>query len=62
MSLYERVKQTKEVEAAGIEGLEECPFCEFKIIIANDQEKLFVCGNEECGAVRFVRTFKFLFF
>ncbi|KAJ7343378.1 hypothetical protein DFH08DRAFT_872523 [Mycena albidolilacea] len=51
MSLYERVKQTKEVEAAGIEGLEECPFCEFKIIIANDQEKLFACGNEECGAV-----------
>ncbi|KAJ7449917.1 hypothetical protein FB451DRAFT_1052540 [Mycena latifolia] len=53
MSLYERVKQTKEVEAAGIEGLEECPFCEYKCVIENEQEKLFRCGNEEggCGAV-----------
>ncbi|KAJ6596999.1 hypothetical protein DFH09DRAFT_972809 [Mycena vulgaris] len=53
MSLYERVKQTKEVEAAGIEGLEECPFCEYKCVIENEQEKLFRCGNEEggCAAV-----------
>ncbi|KAK7020526.1 hypothetical protein R3P38DRAFT_2970000 [Favolaschia claudopus] len=51
LSLYERVKQTKEVEAAGIEGLEECPFCEYKCVIENDQEKLFACRNEECGAV-----------
>ncbi|KAF8212123.1 hypothetical protein K438DRAFT_1806002 [Mycena galopus ATCC 62051] len=51
MSLYERVKQTKEVEAASIEGLEECPFCEYKVVIDNPQEKLFACGNEECGAV-----------
>jgi TRIAD3 protein (E3 ubiquitin-protein ligase RNF216) len=52
MSLYERVKQTKEVEAAGIEGLEECPFCEYKCVIENEQEKLFACRNDECGAVR----------
>ncbi|KAG5351495.1 hypothetical protein C0989_006230 [Termitomyces sp. Mn162] len=32
MTLYERVKQRKEVEAAGLEGLEECPFCEWGII------------------------------
>ncbi|KAF7338212.1 hypothetical protein MVEN_02046300 [Mycena venus] len=51
MSLYERVKQTKEVEAAGLEGLEECPFCEYKCVIENEQEKLFACRNEECGAV-----------
>ncbi|KAJ7685299.1 hypothetical protein DFH06DRAFT_969243 [Mycena polygramma] len=51
MSLYERVKQTKEVEAAGIEGLEECPFCEYKCVIENEQEKLFSCRNEECAAV-----------
>ncbi|KAJ6547672.1 hypothetical protein B0H19DRAFT_1212188 [Mycena capillaripes] len=51
MSLYERVKQTKEVEAAGIEGLEECPFCEYKCVIENEQEKLFACRNDECAAV-----------
>ncbi|KAJ7219375.1 hypothetical protein GGX14DRAFT_591832, partial [Mycena pura] len=51
LSLYERIKQNKEVEAAGIEGLEECPFCEFKCVIENDQEKLFVCRNEDCAAV-----------
>ncbi|KAJ7109483.1 hypothetical protein C8R44DRAFT_635668 [Mycena epipterygia] len=53
MALYERVKQTKEVEAAGIEGLEECPFCEYKCVIENEHEKLFTCRNEEggCAAV-----------
>ncbi|KAJ7172366.1 hypothetical protein C8R46DRAFT_992489 [Mycena filopes] len=51
LSLYERVKQAKEVEAAQLEGLEECPFCEYKCVIENEQEKLFACRNEECGAV-----------
>ncbi|KAJ7709797.1 hypothetical protein B0H17DRAFT_238676 [Mycena rosella] len=51
MSLYERVKQTKEVEAAGIRGLEECPFCDYKCVIENEQEKLFRCGSEDCAAV-----------
>lgn len=52
MSLYERVKQTKEIEMAGLEGLEECPFCEYKCVIENPEERLFRCGNEEgCGAV-----------
>ncbi|KAJ7125457.1 hypothetical protein C8R43DRAFT_1030232 [Mycena crocata] len=53
MSLYERVKQTKEVEAAGIEGLEECPFCDYKCVIENEHEKLFTCRNEDggCAAV-----------
>ncbi|KAH9481344.1 E3 ubiquitin-protein ligase RNF216 [Psilocybe cubensis] len=55
MSLYERVKQQKEIEAAGLEGLEECPFCEWKCVLeaSNEEEKLFRCGNEEggCGVV-----------
>ena len=50
-SLYERVKQQKEIEAAGLEGLEECPFCEYKVVIENEQERLFHCQNEDCGAV-----------
>ncbi|CAL1697818.1 unnamed protein product [Somion occarium] len=51
LSLYERVKQRKEIEAAGLEGLEECPFCEYKVVIENEQERLFHCQNEDCGAV-----------
>ncbi|KII87947.1 hypothetical protein PLICRDRAFT_176699 [Plicaturopsis crispa FD-325 SS-3] len=51
MALYERVKQRKEIEAAGLEGLEECPFCEYKCVIENPDEKLFRCENSECGAV-----------
>ncbi|KAG6812683.1 hypothetical protein H0H92_001312 [Tricholoma furcatifolium] len=52
MDLYERVKQRKEVEAAGLEGLEECPFCEWGCVIENPDEKLLRCGNfEMCGAV-----------
>ncbi|KAJ3829988.1 hypothetical protein F5880DRAFT_1607038 [Lentinula raphanica] len=50
--LYNRVKQRKEIEMAGLEGLEECPFCEYKCVIENPEEKLFRCGNEEtCGAI-----------
>ncbi|KAI0632604.1 hypothetical protein C8Q77DRAFT_1118443 [Trametes polyzona] len=51
LELYERVKQRKEIEAAGLENLEECPFCEYKVVIENDQERLFRCENEACGAV-----------
>ncbi|KAJ7465267.1 hypothetical protein FB451DRAFT_1263132 [Mycena latifolia] len=53
MTLYERVKQTKEIEAAGIEGLEACPFCEYKCVIENAQQKLFACRNAAggCAAV-----------
>ena len=51
LELYERVKQRKEIEAAGLEGLEECPFCEYKVVIENSLERLFRCENTECGAV-----------
>ncbi|KAI0713080.1 hypothetical protein C8T65DRAFT_739128 [Cerioporus squamosus] len=51
LELYERVKQRKEIEAAGLEGLEECPFCEYKVVIENEAERLFRCENEACGAV-----------
>ncbi|KAI0070670.1 hypothetical protein K474DRAFT_1608247 [Panus rudis PR-1116 ss-1] len=51
LSLYERVKQQKEIEAAGLENLEECPFCDYKVVIENEHEKLFHCQNEDCGAV-----------
>ena len=51
LGLYERVSQRRELEAAGLDGLEECPFCEYQVVIENEQEKLFRCEREECGAV-----------
>ena len=40
---------------AGLIGLEECPFCEWKCVLeaSSEEDKLFRCGNEEggCGAV-----------
>jgi TRIAD3 protein (E3 ubiquitin-protein ligase RNF216) len=51
LELYERVKLRKEIETAGLENLEECPFCEYKVVIENKDEKLFRCESEDCGAV-----------
>ncbi|KAI0689014.1 hypothetical protein BC835DRAFT_280334 [Cytidiella melzeri] len=51
LELYVRVKQRKEIEAAGLENLEECPFCEYKAVIDNEHEKLFRCERDDCGAV-----------
>lgn len=51
IDLYDRVKQAKEIEAAELDGLEECPFCEYKVVIDNPEEKLFRCEREECSAV-----------
>lgn len=41
LKLYHRLKQSKEIEAAQLDGLEECPFCDYKVVIENQEEKLF---------------------
>jgi TRIAD3 protein (E3 ubiquitin-protein ligase RNF216) len=51
LALYYRVKQRKEIEAAGLENLEECPFCEYRCVIDNEMEKLFRCENAGCSAI-----------
>jgi E3 ubiquitin-protein ligase RNF216 len=51
LDLYYRIRQRKEIAAAGLENLEECPFCDFKYVIENPEEKLFRCQNEECRAI-----------
>jgi hypothetical protein len=61
MDLWERLTQRKEVQAAGLDGWEECPFCEWGCVIENAEEKLFRCDG--CGVVscrgckKVVRTF-----
>ncbi|EJD49505.1 hypothetical protein AURDEDRAFT_33559, partial [Auricularia subglabra TFB-10046 SS5] len=51
MELYYRVKTRRELEAAGLDNLEECPFCEYACVVDNADEKLFRCAREECGEV-----------
>lgn len=41
-------KQIIEVQAAGIVGLESCPFCEFATI-PSPESRIFTCLNPECG-------------
>lgn len=51
--LYEHIRQCREIELAGLEGLEECPFCDFKVVIDVDfqADKVLRCQNEDCGKV-----------
>ncbi|GAA5837490.1 hypothetical protein JCM11251_002121 [Rhodosporidiobolus azoricus] len=43
-----KIRQEKEVDGAGIEGLEQCPFCPFAYIIENPDERLFHCQRDDC--------------
>lgn len=54
VGLWERVKQRAELKEAGLEGWEECPFCEFGCVmeVSVQVDKLLRCRNEEeCGVV-----------
>ncbi|KPI35130.1 E3 ubiquitin-protein ligase [Cyphellophora attinorum] len=43
-------QQQAEITAAGIEGLEECPHCDFKAILdAVETNPVFKCFNPDCG-------------
>lgn len=52
-SLYERLDQRQELEAAEIDGLEHCPFCDYACIMTTPREESpwFVCAKSEdcCG-------------
>jgi TRIAD3 protein (E3 ubiquitin-protein ligase RNF216) len=51
LELYYRLRQAKELEDAGLEGLESCPSCPYAVVIEDLGEKLFRCLNEACGQV-----------
>jgi len=42
-------RQAEEVGAAEIENLVTCPFCPYSTIMENDEDKVVVCRNPECG-------------
>ncbi|TEB21385.1 hypothetical protein FA13DRAFT_132246 [Coprinellus micaceus] len=50
-SLYERLKQQKELKEAALEGLEVCPFCDWGCVLEASKEEypIFLCGNWECA-------------
>jgi TRIAD3 protein (E3 ubiquitin-protein ligase RNF216) len=52
MALWDRLTQRKEVQAAGLDGWEECPFCEWGCVIEDAEEEFFICENiDGCGIV-----------
>lgn len=55
-------KQSKEIQAAGIAGLETCPFCEFATI-PPPESRILTCLNPECGkdSCRYVEHAAFIF-
>ena len=42
-------RQMEEVQAAGLEDLVQCPACSFAIIMPDPEDKIIICGNQECG-------------
>lgn len=52
MKRLEDLQQQDEIAKASIDGLEECPFCEFKAICPPvEQNKEFTCLNSDCEKV-----------
>lgn len=45
-SRLEQIAFEASIDQANIPGLEKCPFCVWAIIIENDAERLFRCGNQ----------------
>jgi hypothetical protein len=55
LQLYDKLafnQQQAEISSAGIQGLEMCPFCDFKAICEPvDVDSVFDCRNPDCGFV-----------
>lgn len=48
----EQLQQEKDIRDAGLDNLEECPFCEYKAILPPIEEDFeFRCANPECEKV-----------
>jgi TRIAD3 protein (E3 ubiquitin-protein ligase RNF216) len=52
MAKLDALQQQDEISRAGIEGLESCPFCEFKAICPSvEEDREFRCCNSSCEVV-----------
>jgi TRIAD3 protein (E3 ubiquitin-protein ligase RNF216) len=49
LAKLEQLQQEKDIRDAGLEGLEECPFCDYKAILPPvEEDSEFRCANPEC--------------
>lgn len=47
--LLDKIQQEREIEMAGLDQLERCPFCvEYAVVIENPDERLLVCELDGC--------------
>ncbi|EME78572.1 uncharacterized protein MYCFIDRAFT_87855 [Pseudocercospora fijiensis CIRAD86] len=52
LAKLEQLQQEKDIRDAGLEDLEECPFCDYKAILPPVEEDFeFRCANPECEKV-----------
>ncbi|KAF5376136.1 hypothetical protein D9615_007703 [Tricholomella constricta] len=53
IELWERVKQRRDLESAGLDNLLYCPFCDWACIISeNDAGQILMCRNRKvCGVI-----------
>ncbi|KAL2862776.1 uncharacterized protein BJX67DRAFT_291919 [Aspergillus lucknowensis] len=52
MAKLDSLQQQDEVRMAGLEGLEDCPFCSFKAVLAPvEEDREFRCVNPSCKVV-----------
>ncbi|OJJ66872.1 hypothetical protein ASPBRDRAFT_34625 [Aspergillus brasiliensis CBS 101740] len=52
MEKLDNLQQQDEIQQAGLEGLEACPFCEFKAICPPvEEDRVFTCKNPDCEVV-----------
>lgn len=48
MDLLLRRNQMAEIRQAGIENVASCPFCDFLLVMENDEDHVFSCRNPQC--------------
>ncbi|KAL4968418.1 E3 ubiquitin-protein ligase RNF216 [Aspergillus stella-maris] len=52
MNKLDSLQQEDEIRLAGLEGLEDCPFCSYKAVLPPvEEDKEFRCENSSCKAV-----------
>jgi TRIAD3 protein (E3 ubiquitin-protein ligase RNF216) len=51
LGLYERLRARDALKGAALEGLAECPFCDFACVMEDEADRLLRCQNETCSVV-----------
>lgn len=46
-NMLQRAEQDR-LKAAGVKNVQNCPFCDFAVMITNKYDKIFRCKNPDC--------------